>query len=153
MDVSNCLPMKIAILSIVVFFFSISAFSQKLIVELSGIRNQEGWIRLAFFRNDVEFDAEEPSLVRIIDKTKVQSGNLVVTLDSIQPGVYGIALLDDENKNGKLDYSFIVPKEGVGFSNYILRGIRKPRFGDFSFLIRKDATLRIRIRLIYYGAG
>jgi len=64
--------------------------------------------------------------------------------------LYGITLLDDENKNGKLDYKFVIPKEGVGFSNYEQHGFRRPVFSDFSFLLKKNETIHVPIRLTYY---
>jgi len=132
------------------FFMSLSLFSQTLIVEISGIRNKEGLILLAFFVSDANFRSEKPVLEHILNKSLVQNGNLTVHLDSIPPGLYGIALLDDENRNGKLDYKFIIPKEGVGFSNYDQHGIYRPVFNDFSFLLKKNVTLRVPIRLKYY---
>lgn len=142
--------MKRTLLFLILFFISSSVFSQTLLVEISGIRNREGLIRLAFFVSEAGFRAEKPVFERMLSKTPVQNGNLVVSLDSIPPGTYGIALLDDENKNGKLDYRLILPKEGVGFSNYKHHGIKRPVLSDFSFLVKKNVTLRIPIRLTYY---
>lgn len=142
--------MKRVCLVLILFFSSLSLFSQALVVEVTGIRNKDGWILLAFFTNEVAFRTEKPALERSLDKASVLNGNLTVRLDSIPPGTYGIALLDDENKNGKLDYKLFLPKEGVGFSNYVHHGIRRPVFDDFSFLLKKNVTLRIPIRLTYY---
>ncbi len=142
--------MKHRFLFAIFFLLSLSSFSQTLIVELSGIRNKDGLIRLAFFVSETNFKSEKPAFERLLSKTNVLNGNLVVRLDSIPPGSYGIALLDDENKNGKLDYKFILPKEGVGFSNYVHHGIKRPVLSDFSFLLKKNVTLRIPIRLTYY---
>jgi len=132
------------------FFTSLSLFSQTLVIEISGIRNKDGLIRLAFFVSEANFRSEKPTFERMLDKKPVQNGNLVYRLDSIPPGTYGIALLDDENRNGKLDYRFILPKEGIGFSNYEHHGIKRPVLNDFSFLLKKNVTLRIPIRLTYY---
>lgn len=133
------------------FLFSIPLlFAQTMVVDISGIRNKVGLIRLAFFVDEDGFRSEKPSFVRLLDKKLVQNGNMTVCLDSIPSGQYGIALLDDENRNGKLDYMLIIPKEGVGFSNYVHQGIRRPVFSDFSFLLKKNVTLRVPIRLKYY---
>lgn len=142
--------MKRSVFFICLFLSSISLFSQSIMVEVIGIRNKDGLIRLAFFTDEAGFRAEQPAFERTLDKSKVLHGNLTAQLDSIPPGVYGIALLDDENKNGKLDYKFLLPKEGVGFSNYEHHGFRKPRFDDFSFILKRSVTLRISIRLLYY---
>ena len=131
-------------------FSTIMLFSQSMVVDISGIRNKDGLIRLAFFVDEEGFKSEKPALVCMLEKKRVLNGNLTVHLDSIPPGLYGIALLDDENKNGKLDYKFIIPKEGVGFSNYDQHGIHRPVFSDFSFLLKKNVTLRVPIRLKYY---
>ena len=138
------------LLFILFIFTSLSLFSQTLVVEISGIRNSDGLIRLAFFVSESNFKSEKPAFERLLDKTPLKNGNLVVRFDSIPPGTYGIALLDDENKNGNLDYGFILPKEGIGFSNYEHRGIKRPVLSDFSFLLKKNVTLRIPIRLTYY---
>jgi uncharacterized protein (DUF2141 family) len=36
-----------------------------------------------------------------------------------------LILLHDENKNGKIDKGFILPKEGIGFSNFQSIGFDK----------------------------
>ncbi|MCX6307288.1 MAG: DUF2141 domain-containing protein, partial [Bacteroidia bacterium] len=135
---------------ILFFFASNSLFSQTVVVEISGIRNTVGLIRLAFFANETDFRSDKPAFERTLDKTLVLNGNLVVRLDHIPSGTYGIALLDDENKNGKLDYRLVIPKEGFGFSNYEHRGIKRPALSDFSFLLKKNETLRVPIRIKYY---
>lgn len=139
-------------IALVLFFIfsSISLFSQTIIVEVSGIRNKEGLIRLAFFTDEVGFKSEQPVLERALAKANVSNGSMTARLDSIPPGVYGIALLDDENRNGKLDYKLLLPKEGVGFSNYEQHGIKRPCFDDFSFILKRNVTIRIPIRLTYY---
>lgn len=139
---------------LIVLLFALSCtftlFSQTLMVEITGLRNNVGWIRLAIFVDEEGFRAEKPAQQRIFEKKSVKNGNLSIRLDSLAAGTYGLALLDDENKNGKLDYRFIIPNEGIGFSYYVQKGIKRPHFSDFSFLLKKDVTLRIPIRLTYY---
>jgi len=142
--------MKRTCLLMFLIISSLSLFSQTLIVEVSGIRNKDGLIRLAFFKDESSFRAEQPLLSRALEKADVLNGNLTVQLDSVQPGTYGIALLDDENRNGKLDYRLIIPREGIGFSNYVQHSILRPVFSDFSFILKKNVTIRIPIRLTYY---
>lgn len=142
--------MKCLLVFLLMLLSSVSTFSQTLLVEITGLRNNVGWIRLALFVDEEGFRAEKPAMQRIFEKRTVQNGNLTIRMDSIPSGTYGIALLDDENKNGKLDFRLIIPNEGIGFSYYVQKGIKRPRFSDFSFLLKKDVTLRIPIRLTYY---
>lgn len=42
---------------------------------------------------------------------------------------YAVNILHDENANGKIDKGFILPKEGIGFSNYSSVGpMNRPNF-------------------------
>lgn len=142
--------MKFILIFVLMLLTSATTFSQTLMVDITGLRNNQGWIRLAIFVDEEGFRAEKPAQQRVFEKKTVKNGNLTIRLDSIPAGTYGLALLDDENRNGKLDYRFIIPNEGIGFSYYVQKGIKRPHFSDFSFLLKKDVTLRIPIRLTYY---
>jgi uncharacterized protein (DUF2141 family) len=68
---------------------------------------------------------------------------------ALEPGVYGLCLLDDENNNGKMEYNFLgMPKEGFGFSDHYHTGITKPKFDSFKFTLSKnqdkDVTIKVR---------
>jgi len=59
-----------------------------------------------------------------------------------------VNILHDENKNGKIDKKFILPKEGIGFSNYKSIGFtNKPNFSKASFEL--DSKTEINIKVIY----
>ncbi|PQJ08792.1 hypothetical protein CJD36_022320 [Flavipsychrobacter stenotrophus] len=69
---------------------------------------------------------------------------------NLEPGVYGFALLDDENGNGTMDYNmFGMPKEGFGFSDFYLSGLKKPNFDQFKFTLRDHQQLKINMTLRY----
>jgi len=68
-----------------------------------------------------------------------------------RPGKWAFSVLDDENKSGKMEYNLIgIPKEGVGFSNYFLHGLHRPVFNDFCFVITKNETRIITVRMKYF---
>ncbi|MDD4150792.1 MAG: DUF2141 domain-containing protein, partial [Bacteroidales bacterium] len=72
-----------------------------------------------------------------------------VSYIDIKPGQYGIALLDDENNDKQMNYSFFIPTEGFGFSNYYATGLSKPSFDKFCFDFgKKDKTIVIKVRYI-----
>lgn len=121
--------------------------SQTITVKMSGIRNKTGNIRLAFFTSEKEYKTEIPKITKYISKKDVKNGCLTTTFCDIPAGVYGIALLDDENKSGKMDYSFFIPTEGFGFSNYYHEGYSKPNYNKFSFNFgSNDITIIIKTR-------
>jgi uncharacterized protein (DUF2141 family) len=69
---------------------------------------------------------------------------------TLEPGIYGLSLLDDENKDGKMEYNFLrLPREGFGFSDYYHTGFTKPKFDSFKFNIDQNQKRIITIRIRY----
>jgi len=67
----------------------------------------------------------------------------------VPPGRYGIAVIDDENANQKLDRNFLgIPKEGFGFANNPRVLLSAPSFQAASTKVSCPVT-EIQIRLIY----
>lgn len=57
-------------------------------------------------------------------------------------------ILHDENGNGKIDKGLLLPKEGIGFSNYSTIGLgNRPNFRKANFEVEQD--LRIRVQVVY----
>ncbi len=76
------------------------------------------------------------------------NGCLSVRLE-IEPGHYGIALMDDENNDDLMEYNFLgIPREGFGFSDFYAKGFKRPVFSDFDFIMT-DSTKNIRIVIRY----
>ncbi|MBZ0108020.1 MAG: DUF2141 domain-containing protein [Candidatus Scalindua rubra] len=65
----------------------------------------------------------------------------------ILPGKYALAVIHDENVNGKLDTNWLgIPKEGYGFSNDVKGVLGAPAFSAASFLYdRRDIDLTISL--------
>lgn len=132
-------------LFLVLISFCISA--QVLTVNIHDIRNNKGVLRLAFFTDDNSFRKESPDFEKVISKHNIKNNSLTVSFDNIPPGTYGIALLDDEDEDGKMRYSFFgIPREGFGFSNLYHTGFRRPAFDDFKFDFFKSKTVQIKVR-------
>lgn len=133
-----------------IFIFSLFTFSvwtQTLKVNITSIRNDKGSIRLAFYKDSKSFDEEKAYMIKIIPKTAMKNGTLSVSYSGLKPGNYGIAILDDENANEKMDYGMVLPKEGFGFSNYFHTGMSRPKFESFDFVIDKvDVAVEIKVK-------
>jgi len=79
---------------------------------------------------------------------KVTSSSMSVVFEKVPAGTYAVAVLHDENGNGKADTNFLgIPKEGVGVSNNPKSSFGPPSFkdGQFSF-DGKALTVTIAIR-------
>ncbi len=139
-----------AVLLFILFLFIPDILTaQNVEVTITGIRSEKGQISIGVFKDDETFQDEDAFLNKQFDKKNISDGRMTVKF-SLEPGIYGLTLLDDENSNGKMEYSFLhIPKEGFGFSDYYHTGITKPKFDAFRFALEKDQTKRITIRVRY----
>ncbi len=121
--------------------------SQTLTICVEGIRNNEGVIRLAFYQNDEEFQHDKPFRSETISKDTLSTNSFCMQYSGLKAGTYGIALLDDENENNRMDYKLLIPAEGFGFSDYYSEGTKRPKFDDFKFnLDQQEKKVYIRIK-------
>jgi len=134
---------------LIVSDYSYSQLSGQLILNVSEIRNKKGILRIGIYKDNSTFQEEKPFLVKSFSKDKLIDGKLTFSF-SIDVGEFGIALLDDENENGEMDYSFFIPQEGFGFSNYFHSGLRMPTFENFKFVVTKNDSTKINLIIKYY---
>lgn len=116
-------------------------------VRVFGIRSGNGNVVLTFFKNKEGFEKRQAFKKMVFDKKTISSGHLTLAF-KIEPGVYGITLLDDENGNGKMDKNFIgMPKEGFGFSNFYMERWKRPTFDDFKVnLTAAENTVEVKVK-------
>jgi len=131
--------MKLSI-SILLILFVFPAFSQILTVEISGIKTDKGSIQLSVYLDNKTFVDETPFRIYNFNKGEMVDGKLTVIISDLKPGTYGIAMIDDKNENGKMDFRLFIPIEGFGFSNYYFKGSRKPDFSNFAFPFSDNNT-------------
>lgn len=117
------------------------------IVVIEGVRSENGKIVLAVFKDQEGFKTRNPIKRIELKKAELDGNEIQLSLDE---GIYGISVLDDENNNNRMDYNFIgMPKEGFGFSNYYHKGLSKPHFDKFKFEINNRKVELIEVRLRY----
>lgn len=127
--------------------FTQSLNSNTITINITNVRNKDGSIRLSVFKDEASFSAEKASKTMLLNKNEISDGKMNTSVQ-LPSGTYGIAVLDDENSNEKMDYGLMMPKEGFGFSNFYLTGLRKPKFEKFKFLVG-DANFSVWIRMKY----
>lgn len=78
------------------------------------------------------------------------SGKVEIRFTGVKPGNYAIALLHDENNNGKADRAMgMMPKEGYGFSRDAPVKMAPPKFADAVFT-QGEGTTRVTIKMRYF---
>jgi uncharacterized protein (DUF2141 family) len=81
--------------------------------------------------------------------TQIEGEDASFEFSDILPGKYAIAVIHDENYNGKLDSNmFGIPKEGYGFSSGAEVTLSAPSFSDAVFLY-DGGVLEMSISLSY----
>ncbi|HER09976.1 MAG TPA: DUF2141 domain-containing protein [Bacteroides sp.] len=102
-------------------------------------RSPEGWPR-------------KPHMEFCWEKADLKDGTLIAEIENLPYGVYAISVLDDVNRNGKMEMILGIPREGWGFSNNPPFRLSIPDFDDCSFIVERPFT-RITIDLRYAAGG
>lgn len=122
--------------------------SYTLTVKVQDLRNSAGVVQFALYNEDGTIPDEHFEHYFKIVKGTIVDGSSSITFKNIPSGKYAVSILHDEDKNGKLRKPFIIPKEGIGFSNFSSIGLtNQPNFSKSSFDLKEDKT--IRIKMIY----
>lgn len=117
-----------------------------LTVKVEGLRNSEGVVQFALYNKDDSLPDEKFKSWYRIGTSEIENNRAFYIFNDLPKGDYAVNILHDENKNGKIDKGLILPKEGVGFSNYQKIGLsNKPRFSKASFGLETDRTIYIKI--------
>jgi uncharacterized protein (DUF2141 family) len=141
---------KILITILLISAFQLQSLNgQDVEVIIKGIKSEKGQIVIGVFRDQKTFETEEAFLSKSFPKANITNGEMKVNL-TLEPGTYGLTLLDDENMSSLMEYNFIgIPKEGFGFSDYYHTGITKPKFEQYKFQIKENEKRTINIRIRY----
>lgn len=117
-------------------------------VALSGLRSTRGLVQVCLTGNAQAFPdcRKDPAGRRL---TLAASAAKSFSFAGLPAGRYAVALLHDENANGKADMALMVPREGFGFSRDAAVSFGPPRFGKAAFTVGDDqVTLPIRMRYL-----
>jgi uncharacterized protein (DUF2141 family) len=103
-------------------------------VTILNIRSSTGTIACALFDSSQGFPGEYLRFATNINVIKIRKKQARCDFEEIPPGRYAMAVVHDENMNGKLDTNWLGrPKEGYGFSNDAKGLISAPSFSDAGF--------------------
>lgn len=131
----------------------ISAFSgprpeaaYSITAEVTGLRNADGILQFALYNTKGSIPDEHYRKYYRLLKTEITNRSAKITFQDVPAGIYAVNIFHDENGNGKIDKGFLLPKEGIGFSNYESIGLRnKPSFEKASFRVEGDTSIVIKV--------
>lgn len=115
-------------------------------VSIQGLRNDRGLVRVCVTRDPAHFPrCQNDPQARRLNRSASQASSL--HFEDLAPGTYAIAVMHDENGNGRLDTVLGIPREGFGFSRNPGLGFGPPSFDSVRFQVNAGSgaqTIRIR---------
>lgn len=117
-----------------------------LTIEVSELRNSKGTVLFALYNREDAFPDEHYKKYFKKLTGKIVNGASSVTFENLPEGKYAVNILHDENNDGKIKKGIILPKEGIGFSNYKSIGFsNRPTFSKASFNVLSDKKIKVNI--------
>ena len=115
-------------------------------VQVQGLRNADGQVRLCLTRNPAHFpDCNgDPAAVRRSLPARAAAS---IRLRGIPAGIYALSVIHDENNDGRLNRFMAIPREGFGFSRNPRIRMGPPRFDEVRFQL--SGTVRQAVQMRY----
>ncbi len=146
--------MKTTIITLFAFTLSLTLYSfvnpnsdtYSLTIKVKNLRNSKGVVQFALYNKDGSIPDEDYENYYKIVKGEIVNGSSSITFKNIPLGKYAVNILHDENKNGKIDKGLILPKEGIGFSNFQSIGLtNRPNFSKASFELKENKSISVKV--------
>jgi uncharacterized protein (DUF2141 family) len=117
-----------------------------LMVKIDGLRNSKGVVQFALYNKDGTIPDEEYEKYYRKQNGNINEGSSYTIFENLPKGIYAVNALHDENMNGKIDKGFVLPIEGIGFTNYSSIGLtNRPSFSKASFEVISNTEKVIKI--------
>lgn len=117
-----------------------------LTVKVEKLQNSKGVVQFALYNKEGSIPDEDYKNYYRLEKAKIVNGKSEITFKNLPKGKYAVNILHDENNNSKIDKGLLLPKEGIGFSNYQTIGLRnRPNFSKASFELNADKTVEVKV--------
>lgn len=143
---------RITKVSIAILIFISFSFTDKkeetfsIVVKVNGLRNNIGNVRFALYNTSNSLPDKKLKKHFKMKVGKIAENAATITFSNLPKGKYAINILHDEDTNGKIAKGWLLPTEGIGFSNMAKIGLgNKPNFAKTSFNLDKNKTIDINV--------
>jgi len=134
---------------LIIFVTLLNLYGFNITVSVDNLRNSKGVVQFNLYNKDGTIPDKNFNKYFQKKVVKIKNHSATAIFTNIPKGRYAIGILHDENKNGKIDKGFMLPKEGIGFTNYKkINLLNKPNFKNASFMLDSNVTKKIKI--IYF---
>jgi len=120
-----------------------------LTVRVDSLRNSTGAVQFFLYNKDGSIPDEKFERFYRKKVVAITKNSSWAVFKDLPKGTYAATIHHDENRDGKIDKGFILPTEGVGFSNYDSIGLtNRPSFSGASF--KASADMKKSVKIIYF---
>jgi len=124
------------IIAAVILSLAIVQEKSLLDIEISHVRNGHGEILLSLYTSADQYPYH-PMKTYVVKKDSLKNGQLRTVISDLNPGLYGLCLLDDENRSGQMENNRLgLPVEGYGFANNVKPFVKRPDFDRVQFRLQ-----------------
>jgi uncharacterized protein (DUF2141 family) len=122
-----------------------AADTASLTINVTNVSDKGGDLRIGVYdQANFVVRGSKPVAGKIVSVTP---GTMSVTIDGLTPGDYGAKILQDENRNGKMDTTMMVPTEPWGVSNNAAASLAGPPSWDAAKFTVKAGSNSIAVAL------
>ena len=120
-------------------------------VVVKGMRNNKGRLGCTLFKGPNGFPKDKSKQFAGMWAPKHHHEG-VCDFKGTPAGDYAVAVLDDTNENGKMDFNMLgLPTKGYGFSNDAKATLSAPSFQAAAFHYSGTGELTVPINIVYRG--
>ncbi len=135
-----------SLLTLFSFTSTVNTKTHSLTVKVHGLRNSKGHVQFSLYNKDGSIPDEDYENYYKQKNGVIINHSSTVTFHHLPEGKYAINILHDENKDGKIDKGWVLPIEGIGFSNFSSIGLtNRPNFNKASFYLEKHTHKTVKV--------
>lgn len=129
----------------VLFMSMVHVQGSTVIVEIYGIKEVKGDIVIGLYNKKQGFPEVGKQYKGVV--SKIKDKKIIYTFENVPDGNYAIALFQDLNRNGKMDYNFLgIPEEPYAFSCITRTCLKTPGFHEAVFELKEKCTLKLKLK-------
>jgi len=119
--------------------------THSLTVQVKGLRNSDGVVLFLLYDKEGTIPDKHKTQYLIKKSSKISLNEASITFFNLPTSIYAVNIIHDENNNGEIDMGFMLPEEGVGFSNISkLNILNRPSFSRASFNLNSDTIMEVK---------
>jgi uncharacterized protein (DUF2141 family) len=119
-------------------------------VDVASFRNEKGSLGCRLFASAAGFPEAKGGLPFAQSYAKITGTSGRCIFKNVPAGNYAVAVLHEENLNGKLDTNFFgAPTEGYGVSNNKTYAMSAPKWDESKFVVGAGQEVRLAVSLRY----